>query len=206
MTFYQVVGKVRSMMNKNSHTRILDVAEHFMQTMGYNAFSYHDIAKKVGIKTSSIHYHFPTKADLGQAVVKRHIDGICEELEQLISNNKLSYRKKIDLFIDGIVANTYQSDRKMCLGGMLASDILTLPETIQYEVRIFFTRLEKWLTRFLVEAIEKKEFYIKKLNVKNEAMLILSTLEGALLLARLFQDETHLTIAKKQMMMRLIER
>src|SRR3990167_381532 len=133
------------MKKQDNYQRILEVAEHYTQTVVYNAFSYHDIAEKVGIKTSSIHYHFPTKADLGKAVVKKHIDGLCDELEQLMANKKLSCRKKLELFIDGIVAKTYFAERKMCLGGMLASDILTLPDTIQHEVRIFFNRLHHWL-------------------------------------------------------------
>src|SRR5580658_2146272 len=120
------------------YQQILDIAESLTQTKGYNAFSYKDISALVGVKTSSIHYYFPTKADLGKAVVKKHIDSLCDELEQLINNKKLSCKKKLELFIDGIIAKTYSANRKMCLGGMLASDVLTLPEIIQKEVRVFF--------------------------------------------------------------------
>ncbi len=189
----------------DNYQQILTVAEHLIQTLGYNAFSYHDIAEKVGIKTASIHYHFPTKADLGKAVVKKHINALCEELEQILNNKKLTCRKKLELFVDSIVAKTYLSEKKMCLGGMLASEVLTLPEMIQHEVRLFFNRLEEWLKRLITEAIEKKEFYVEKRHVRNEIMLILSTLEGALLLARLFQDEEHLVAARKYIMARLTE-
>jgi TetR/AcrR family transcriptional regulator, transcriptional repressor for nem operon len=191
------------MKKQDNHQRILEVAEHLTQTVGYNAFSYHDIAEKVGIKTSSIHYHFPTKADLGKAVVKKHIDALSHELEQLIDNKKISCQKKLEFFINTIIDKTYLSDRKMCLGGMLASDVLTLPDTIQYEVREFFNRLENWLTRLLKEAIEKKEFFIEKKDIKNEVVIIFSILEGSLLLARLFQEEKHLNIVKKHILQRL---
>ena len=58
-------------MNKtiNMATHILDVAQQLIQTRGYNAFSYADIASQVGIRTATIHYYFPTKADLGREVV-----------------------------------------------------------------------------------------------------------------------------------------
>jgi len=46
------------------YKHILTVAEGLIQSQGYNTFSYRDIANQVGVKTSSIHYHFPTKADL----------------------------------------------------------------------------------------------------------------------------------------------
>lgn len=180
--------------------QILDVAENLIQTQGYNAFSYKDISTIVGVKTSSIHYYFPTKADLGKAVVQKHIDALCDELEQLIDNKNVTCKKKLEKFIDGIVGKTYLDQRKMCLGGMLASDVLTLPDVIQQEVQIFFSRLEDWIKRLLLEAIHQKEFHIEKKAVKNEALLIFSLLEGALLLARLFQDEGHLMVARKHIL------
>lgn len=184
------------------YQQILEVAENLTQTQGYNAFSYKDISAIVGVKTSSIHYYFPTKADLGKAVVKKHIDSLCNELEQLICNKQLSCKKRLERFIDGIVAKTYSDQRKMCLGGMLASDVLTLPEIIQQEVRIFFTRLEDWIKRLLTESISKKEFKLEKKDINNEVLLIFSLLEGALLLARLFQDEGHLAVARKHIINR----
>jgi len=190
------------MKKQEIYRQILNVAEHFIQTQGYNAFSYKDISALVGVKTSSIHYYFPTKADLGKAVVKKHIDSLCDGLEQLIDNKSLSCRKKLERFIDGIIAKTYLDKQKMCLGGMLASDVLTLPEVIQKEVRIFFTRLEDWIKRLLMESIDKKEFQIERKTIKNETLFIFSLIEGALLLARLFQDEGHLAVARKHIINR----
>lgn len=190
------------MKKQDIHQHILDTAESLIQMKGYNAFSYKDISALVGVKTSSIHYYFPTKADLGKAVVKQHIGLLCDELELLINDQKLSCIKKLELFIDGIVSKTYLADRKMCLGGMLASDVLTLPDIIQTEVRIFFNRLEEWIKRLFVESIQKKEFFIKKEDIQNESLLIFSLLEGALLLSRLFQDEGHLAVARRHIMAR----
>src|SRR3954462_3660155 len=54
---------------------VLDVAERLAQTRGFNGFSYADIAAEVGITKASLHYHFPTKADLGRALVVRYTAG-----------------------------------------------------------------------------------------------------------------------------------
>src|SRR6185295_2042375 len=53
--------------------QILDLAETLIQTRGYSAFSYQDIADSLGIRKASIHYHFPSKTDLGIAVVDRYV-------------------------------------------------------------------------------------------------------------------------------------
>lgn len=185
-------------MNKTSaYDKILDTAEDLIQTQGFNAFSFRDIALTVGIKTSSIHYHFPTKAELGKAVVKRHHECTSDALTQILNNNSLSCKKKIGIFLDGIFSSTYASDSKMCLGGMLASDVITLPEIIQFEVKAFFNSLEKWLEQLLLQGKAKGEFQLKK-SAKVEAEFILSVVEGALLLARLFHDEGKWTRARSQ--------
>src|ERR1700728_4433475 len=53
-------------------TAILDVAEHLAQTRGFNGFSYADIAVQLRVTKASLHYHFPSKAELGRALVERY--------------------------------------------------------------------------------------------------------------------------------------
>src|SRR5713226_3326095 len=50
---------------------ILNAAELRMQQGGFAGFSFREIAADVGIKSSSVHYHFPTKEDLAAAVIRR---------------------------------------------------------------------------------------------------------------------------------------
>lgn len=186
----------------NVNENILTVAQALIQSKGYNAFSFRDIALAIGIRTSSIHYHFPTKAELGKAVVARHAEIIQGGLEQILHDPLMNCRKKISIFLDGIISTTYAADRKMCLGGILAADILTLPEIVQLEVRSFFKRMEKWLEELLLQGKAKGEFHLKG-STKIEAEFILSLVEGALLLARLFNDEGKLLIARNQIEARL---
>ena len=50
--------------------KIADIAEHFIQSRGYNGFSFRDIQDALGIKTASIHYHFKTKQDLSKITLE----------------------------------------------------------------------------------------------------------------------------------------
>ena len=45
-----------------------------MQVRGFNGFSYADIASELGITKASLHYHFPGKAELGEALIERYAD------------------------------------------------------------------------------------------------------------------------------------
>ena len=63
--------------------QILDLAETLIQTRGYSAFSYQDIADALGIRKASIHYHFPSKTELGIAVIDRYIARFDEALVEV---------------------------------------------------------------------------------------------------------------------------
>ena len=54
--------------------RILDVAERLVQVHGFNGFSYADIAADLQITKAALHYHFPGKAELGEALIVRYAE------------------------------------------------------------------------------------------------------------------------------------
>ncbi|MBV8574602.1 MAG: helix-turn-helix transcriptional regulator, partial [Acetobacteraceae bacterium] len=58
--------------SSDTATRILDVAERLVQTRGFNAFSYADIAQALRVTKASLHYHFPTKGKLGERLIERY--------------------------------------------------------------------------------------------------------------------------------------
>ena len=55
-------------MSTNAREAILEAAKRTAQAHGYSGLNFRELAAEVGIKGASIHYHFPTKADLGAAV------------------------------------------------------------------------------------------------------------------------------------------
>ncbi|HZE99428.1 MAG TPA: TetR/AcrR family transcriptional regulator, partial [Planctomycetota bacterium] len=63
--------------------RILNVAERLVQTRGYNGFSYSDISSELRIRNASVHYHFPSKTDLGKRLVARYRETFLAALEGL---------------------------------------------------------------------------------------------------------------------------
>src|SRR5947208_98232 len=52
----------------------MDLAEAHIRDAGYRGFSFRDLAAELGIKSASVHHHFPTKAILTAAVVRRYGD------------------------------------------------------------------------------------------------------------------------------------
>ena len=69
--------------NADTSQRILDIAERLMQTRGYNSFSYADIAQSLRVTKASLHYHFPTKGELGQRLIQRYRQAFLRALENI---------------------------------------------------------------------------------------------------------------------------
>jgi TetR/AcrR family transcriptional repressor of nem operon len=65
---------------KETATKILDVGPKLIQTRGYTAMSFQDIGVQVGIKKPSVIHHFPSKADLGVAIIQRYRDTFASQL------------------------------------------------------------------------------------------------------------------------------
>ena len=63
--------------------QILDIAQRLVQTRGFNAFSYADIASVLGVSKASLHYHFASKAELGVKLIERYEDGMARALNEI---------------------------------------------------------------------------------------------------------------------------
>ena len=76
------------MSGNDTARRLMDAAQDLIQERGYNAFSFKDLAERIGSRTASIHYHFPTKADLGVALMERDLEGLDESLAHIDASAK----------------------------------------------------------------------------------------------------------------------
>jgi TetR/AcrR family transcriptional repressor of nem operon len=188
---------------KSTRTAILDLAEELGQTRGYNAFSFHDLARGVGIRTASVHHYFPTKADLAREVMARYRESFRSQLDS-IGKRCRSPRRKLERFSD-LFHETLRRGNRLCLCGMLATEYDTLPELVQREVRAFYNETETWLRVVLEEGEKSGEF---RLNAPAAvvANTIMATLEGAMISARAFNDAKRLRLAARCLLASLDQR
>ena len=174
------------MSDRDTRRELLDLAETLVRTRGYNGFSYRDLAEQIGIKTASIHYHFPTKGDLGEALIENEREVFARNLAQLDAAEK-DPRRRLERFIQLFQATTIGCDNRMCLGAMLAVEQETLPDAVGQAVRRLFADNEDWLAKLLEEGRKKRQFRFKG-SADAAARFLFSSLEGALLTARAFHD------------------
>ncbi|HTO48448.1 MAG TPA: TetR/AcrR family transcriptional regulator [Burkholderiales bacterium] len=164
--------------------RILDIAERLVQTRGFNGFSYADIAGALALTKASLHYHFPTKAELGTRLIARYEHGFLEVLGE-IDRTAADPRQKLARYAK-IYADVLRNNR-MCLCGMLAAEYATLPRPMKDEMRHFFDENERWLVAVLEEGRRTGtlKFSGSSLDV---ARALVGSLEGAMMLARSYGE------------------
>ena len=177
----------------DTRTRIIDVVEALLMERGFNAVSYQDISDRIGIRKASVHYHFPTKADLGVAVIRRYVDRVDAMHVPVEMLEGPMFAVAIERFL-GVFAEIGARSPKVCLGGVLGAEFETLPEPMQAEVRRFFARLHEWLGAVL-ERGRAKGAYAFTGEGTDMARAMVAMLEGALIIARALRDPAELTAA-----------
>lgn len=170
--------------------QILDLAEMLIQTRGYSAFSYQDIADSLGIRKASIHYHFPSKTDLGIAVLDRYVARFGAALTAVGEDQSQSSMAMLDFYLDPYVRFAETPDR-ICLCGALAGEILVLPVELRRRVDGFFRTHQDWLAGILKRGAAGREFALAAPPTKL-ARFVFSALQGALLVKRATGDATQL--------------
>ncbi|WP_300555149.1 TetR/AcrR family transcriptional regulator [Maricaulis sp.] len=161
--------------------KILDVAESLARHGGYGGFSFRDLASAVGIKSASVHYHFPTKEALGVAMTQRYNDRFLDSLGD--PRDSRSVAEKRQAFIAGFRAALVE-ENLMCLCGVLGAESASLPQPVAAAARGFFERTRDWL----LEALETDPALGDAKAREVAALELVARLEGAMIMAQSLQD------------------
>ena len=180
----------------NTSERILDVAERLVQTRGFNAFSYADIADALDITKASLHYHFSSKAELGKRLIERYEKNFLKALGQIDESNADAV-EKLRRYID-IYAGVLRANR-MCLCGILAAEFATLPDQLQADLKRFFEANERWLVTVLDQGREAGVFRFEAPSAE-VAQFFVAALEGAMMLARSFGDARRFELGASRLL------
>ena len=185
---------------RNSRTdtaaAILDAAERLVQTRGFNAFSYADVAAELGLTKPALHYHFAGKAELGEALLARYAARFSQALETIDSSGADAARK-LEAYA-ALYAQVLAQDR-MCLCGMLAADYHTLPEPMRHAVIGFFDHNEASLAAVVDQGRHDGTLHVEGASFE-VARMVMGALEGAMLVARTYRESERFDTSAKRLL------
>lgn len=164
---------------------ILDAAEELLQRRGYNSFSYHHIAVQLGVRNAAVHYHFPSKEDLGVALVRRYRERFARwtastgQIESAWARLQAYFQTYVDFLEAGC---------KCCPGGVLGTEFHAIPEVMREESRLLMRDNYEWLIQTLEHGRAQGILRFAG-RAEDKAVEIGAALQGGLQIARLAEPE-----------------
>ncbi|GAA0560352.1 TetR/AcrR family transcriptional regulator [Chitinophaga japonensis] len=165
-------------MADTTREKIIELADRLIRTKGFNAFSYADISAPLAIKNAAIHYHFPSKADLGISVIDHELERFAAQQRKWAQLPEDEQLKKLS----GIFRQRSRQGT-ICLVGSLTPDYDTLPAPMQQKVQEMCSTLLQWVAQCLEKGRAHGRFDFEG-SAEDRALLVMSNLLSSLLFSR----------------------
>ena len=165
-------------MRANAREAILAAGRRAAQAHGYVGLNFRDLAQEIGIKSASIHYYFPSTADLGAAVARRYWEDAKARLEEMASD-AFDPIDALRIYPDAVFRRSLETGNRLCLCSFMSAEVDDLPDAVKAEVAAFADVNVAWLGKTLVDAgVQTSE------HAEARARAIFAAVSGAQLMAR----------------------
>ncbi|MBK1880115.1 TetR/AcrR family transcriptional regulator [Pelagicoccus mobilis] len=170
---------------------LLDCAQDLIQRVGVNAMSYNDLSVEVGIRKASIHYHFPKKDDLIEALLLRCGNDYSDRYREIASSQK-TVLEKLEALADMFDNSLAQG--KICLVGMLCVESTTLSDKLQNTLESTINNCIGVIESIFIQGVADQTLP-QDMNTNEAAHAFHDTLLGAQIIARSLKSRDHFKIA-----------
>lgn len=172
--------------NNDTAGKLVAGAADLVMRVGYNGFSYADLAERFAIRKASIHHHFPSKVDLVVAVVEQARAGIRAQIAALEENTPAAI-DQLQFYTGYWERCIKDQSAPFCLAAVLAAEMPSLPNKVAAAVRGHFADLARWLELLLELGVEQGSVRLQA-SPRIEAEAFMAAVYGAMLAARAYGD------------------
>ncbi|MFQ5892786.1 MAG: TetR/AcrR family transcriptional regulator [Nitrospinota bacterium] len=178
-------------MTVGTKEKILREAQQLIHLNGFRATSVDTIAKAAGVKKANIFYYFPTKEALGLEL----LDQMATSIEEVIAPSFADDRHPTEQIRDYLWFIRARLEAEDCQGGCpfgnLALEMADVDEAFRNRLTALFERWEHMIANVLQRGL-KEGLYRETLDPHAIAVFIVSSIEGAILLAKTKRDPESL--------------
>ncbi len=164
----------------DTKSTILDVALDMIQRQSISGVSFQALAKQVGIKKGSMYYHFESKDQLAMAVLDRAASELTASFER---GTGKSAPQRLQYFF-GIYRSNIGAGEKLCPGGAFVGEWDALTAPVQSSVSKLINTQTRGIEQIISEGIAAGELFGHGQNPQSLAIWLISSIQGALLTAR----------------------
>ena len=167
-------------------TEILKLTAEMLKVKGFDSFSYNDLSQELGITKASIHHHFKRKEDLGLALLVFLKEGTLKGTKHLHDAN-ISPWEKLEAFFD-MNSQIIENGTKNCPVNSLQANVAVISPEMAVVLKEI-GELEINLMASILEDGRKEGQMFFKGKARNHAILVMSTLRGAMQQSRIHGHE-----------------
>ena len=169
------------MVAADTRRQIVEAADQLFYEHGFEATSFADIAKAVGLSRGNFYYHFRTKDEILDAVIELRLANTQAMLDAW-EENATAPAERIRNFIHILIMNRVKIMAHGCPVGTLSNELAKLDHAAQGDSAKLFTLFRAWLARQFVALGREAEADVLALH-------ILMRSQGVATLATAFRDE-----------------
>ncbi len=149
-----VEKKTRTRTNDPARTKsnILDAAALLFHQKGYSDTSMQDIMQTASVTSGALHYHYPTKKELGLAVIRERIGQIVEEAWFTPIVEARHPEKGIERAFKGIIDGLKKGAIVGCPLNNLALELAYAEPDFRKEIQAIFKKWQKTLAKRFAES------------------------------------------------------
>ncbi len=171
------------MSKQSTRGQIVETADDLFYRKGFEATSFADIAKDVGISRGNFYHHFKSKDAILDAVIDLRLSKTEAMLEAWESEDDCP-AERVRAFVNILIANRTKIMLHGCPVGTLCAELIKLEHQAADRARDLFTLFRDWLTRqFDALGCEKADVL---------AMHLLARSQGVANLASALRDEAFI--------------
>ncbi len=185
----------------SSKTKIVESAQKLFHRNGFQNTSVDSILQSTGVTKSNLYYHFKSKEMLGLLVLEKRIteyerDFFADTLE----NKKLTPEQRLARYYKKVIAHYQSLDfRYGCPFGNLALELSDTNEKFRLRLSEFFDHWRRVIEQCIKDGIKQEQFR-NDISPKNISQLILSHLEGAIMMSKNHRSEQSLSAGSRAML------
>lgn len=178
------------MTDSTTRERIVSAADEIFYETGYEHSSFADIARRVGISRGNFYYHFKSKDEILDAVIRLRLANTGRMLAEWENDEDPAAR--IRRFIDMLIANRAKIMLYGCPVGTLCNELAKLDHLARTQAGAIFALFRDWLSREFVRLD-------RSADADALAMQLLARSQGVATLANAFRDEDFIRREVAQM-------
>jgi TetR/AcrR family transcriptional repressor of nem operon len=173
-------------MKNSTRERLVEAARSLFWKHGYSSTGIAQILKEADAGSGSLYYFFPTKEDLLLAVLEWYRENLWSQVVQPVFDRVTDPIERIfgilDAYRRGLLMTSYQHG---CPIGNLALELADSHPAARELLAVNFTGWRKAIEQCLAESADRLP---ETLDREQLALFVLTTMEGAVMLARSYKD------------------